>query len=121
MAILQCSLTNNGYSPATIRVETNVTNDSWMVPFPIIRMDIEGSSSHGTNVIMPVLGAGDTIEFWANLTVPAGADVQQQTWNLWLSDASSAQLGEKARLEMDLAVSEQFACSNVWTWRIRYR
>ena len=108
MAILQCSLTNNGYSPATIRVETNVTNDSWMVPFPIIRMDIEGSSSHGTNVIMPVLGAGDTIEFWANLTVPAGADVQQQTWNLWLSDASSAQLGEKARLEMDLAVSEQF-------------
>jgi len=57
---------------------------------------------------MPVLGAGDTIEFWANLTVPAGADVQQQTWNLWLSDASSAQLGEKARLEMDLAVSEQF-------------
>ena len=108
MAILQCSLTNKGYSPATIRVETNVTNASWMVPFPIIRMDIEGSSNHGTNVIMPVLGAGDSLEFWANLTVPAGADVQQQTWNLWLSDASSAQLGEKARLEMDLAVSEQF-------------
>ena len=109
MATLYCTLTNNGYSPATIRLQTNVTNDSWMVPFPIIRMDIEGSSNHGTNVIMPPLGAGKTIEFWANLTVPAGADVQQQDWNLWLTDASSAQLGEKARLEMDLAVSEQFS------------
>ena len=109
MATLYCTLTNNGYAPATIRVETNVTNDSWMVPFPIIRMDIEGSSNHGTNVIIPPLGAGKTIEFWANLTVPAGADVQQQNWNLWLTDASSAQLGEKARIGMDLAVSEQFS------------
>ena len=58
---------------------------------------------------MPPLGAGKTIEFWANLTVPAGADVQQQDWNLWLTDASSAQLGEKARHGMDLAVSQQFS------------
>ncbi len=109
MAVLHCTLTNNGYAPATIRLQTNVTNDSWMAPYPIIRMDIEGSNSHGTNVIMPPLGAGKTIEFWANLTVPAGADVQQRIWNLWLKDASSAQLGEKARLTMDLAVSEQFS------------
>ena len=109
LASLYCTLTNNGYAPATIRLQTNVTNDSWMAPFPIIRMDIEGSSNHGTNVIIPPLGAGKTIEFWANLTVPAGADVQQQSWNLWLTDASSAQLGEKARLGMDLAVSEQFS------------
>lgn len=109
MATLYCTLTNNGYAPATIRVETNVTNDSWMVPYPIIRMDIEGSNNHGTNVIMPPLGAGKTVEFWANLTVPAGAEVQQQDWNLWLTDASSAQLGEKARLGMDLAVSQQFS------------
>ena len=109
LASLYCTLTNNGYAPATIRLQTNVTNDSWMAPFPIIRMDIEGSSNHGTNVIIPPLGAGKTIEFWANLTVPAGADVQQQDWNLWLTDASSAQLGEKARLDMDLAVSEQFS------------
>jgi uncharacterized membrane protein len=109
MATLYCTVTNNGYAPATIRVETNVTNDSWMVPYPIIRMDIEGSSNHGTNVIMPPLGAGKTVEFWANLTVPAGAEVQQQDWNLWLTDASSAQLGEKARLGMDLAVSQQFS------------
>ena len=108
MAILRCTLTNNGYSPATIRLQTNVTNDSWMAPFPVIRMDVEGSSNHGTNLIMPPLGAGKSIEFWANLTVPAGADVQQQTWNLWLTDASSAQLGEKARLDMDLAVNEQY-------------
>ena len=109
MASLYCTVTNNGYAPATIRLETNVTNDSWMAPFPIIRMDVEGSSNHGTNLIMPPLGAGKTVEFWANLTVPAGADVQQQNWNLWLTDASSASLGEKARFGMDLAVSEQFS------------
>ena len=109
MAVLHCTLTNNGYSPATIRLQTNVTNASWMAPFPIIRLDIEGSNSHGTNVILPPLGGGKTVEFWANLTVPAGADVQQQIWNLWLQDASSAQLGEKARLEMDLGVSQQFS------------
>ena len=80
-----------------------------MAPYPVIRLDIEGSSNHGTNVIIPPIGAGKTIEIWANLTVPAGADVQQQVWNLWLKDASSAQLGEKARLTMDLAVSEQFS------------
>ncbi|MGB0612462.1 MAG: hypothetical protein ACPGMW_07535, partial [Poseidonia sp.] len=108
MAPLYCTLTNNGYAPATVRLQTNVTNDSWMAPFPIIRMDIEGSSNHGTNVIIPPIGAGETIEFWSNLTVPAGADVQQRTWNLWLTDASSAQLGEKGRLTMDLAVSEQY-------------
>ncbi len=109
MATLRCSLTNNGYAPATIRLQTNVTNDSWMAPFPIIRLDVEGSNNHGTNMVLPPLGAGRTIEFWANLTVPAGADVQQRIWNLWLQDASSAQLGEKARLTMDLAVSEQFS------------
>ena len=108
MAPLYCTLTNNGYAPATVRLQTNVTNDSWMAPFPIIRMDIQGSSNHGTNVIIPPIGAGETIEFWSNLTVPAGADVQQRTWNLWLTDASSAQLGEKGRLTMDLAVSEQY-------------
>ena len=109
MATLHCSLTNNGYTPASIRIQTNVTNASWMAPYPIIRLDVEGSSNHGTNLIIPPIGAGKTIEVWANLTVPAGADVQQQTWNLWLKDASSTQLGEKARLTMDLAVSEQFS------------
>ena len=109
IASLYCTVTNNGYSPATIRVQTNVTNDSWMVPYPIIRMDVEGSNNHGTSVTPPPVGAGKTIEFWANLTVPAGAEVQQQTWNLWITDASGAQLGEKARYTMDLAVSQQFS------------
>ena len=64
MASLYCTLTNNGYAPATIRLQTNVTNDSWMFPYPVIRMDIEGSNNHGTNVVMPPIGAGKTIEFW---------------------------------------------------------
>ena len=108
LAVLRCTLTNNGYSPATIRLQTNVTNDSWMAPFPVIRVDVTGSSNHGTNMILPPLSGGDSVEFWVNLSVPAGADVQQQTWNLWLSDASSAQLGEKARIDLDIGVSEQF-------------
>jgi len=111
LAVLHCSLTNNGYAPATIRLQSNVTNDSWMAPYPVIRIDVEDSNNHNINQVMSPLGGGKTIEFWANLSVPAGADVQQQTWNLWLTDASSAALGEKARIDMDLAVSEQFSVS----------
>ena len=111
MATLHCYLTNNGYSPISIRAETNVTNDSWMFPVPSIRFDIETSNNHNVNVVIPPINGGKTIEIWANLTIPAGADVQQQTWSLWFTDASGLQLGEKARLEISTAVTEQYGVS----------
>lgn len=108
MATLHCFLTNNGYSPISIRAETNITNDSWMYPVPSIRFDIESSNNHNVNVVIPPINGGKTIEIWANLTIPPGADVQQQTWHLWLTDASGSQLGEKARLELPVGVTEQY-------------
>jgi len=108
MATLHCFLTNNGYSPISLRAETNVSNESWMYPVPSIRFDIESSNNHNVNVVMPPINGGKTIEIWANLTVPAGADVQQQSWLVWFTDASGSQLGEKARLELSLGVTEQY-------------
>ena len=109
---LKCDITNNGYSTAIVRVETNVTNASWMSPqMPMIRIDVADSNDHDFNVLMPPIPGGATREVYVNLSIPAGADVQQVIWELWFTDASSSSTGEKGRLTMDVAVSEQFGVS----------
>ena len=109
---LKCDITNNGYSTAQVRIETNVTNASWMSPqMPMIRIDVADSNDHDFNVLMPPIPGGATREVYVNLSIPAGADVQQVIWELWFTDASSSSTGEKGRLTMDVAVSEQFGVS----------
>ena len=109
---LKCDITNNGYASALIRVESNITNVSWMSPqMPMIRIDVAESNDHDFNVLMPAIPGGATREVYVNLSIPAGADVQQQIWQLWFTDASGASTGEKGRLTMDVAVSEQFGVS----------
>ena len=105
---LYCVVTNNGYSPATIRSDSNISNITWMDPAnPMIRQDavyMNGAgnsvlvSDHDTSILIPPIPGGASIDLWVNLTVPPGADVQQLTWELWLTDASGQSLGEKARL-----------------------
>ncbi len=109
---LKCDITNNGYTSALVRVETNVTNTSWMNPqMPAIRIEVADSNDHDLDVLMPAIPAGATREVYVNLSIPAGADVQQQIWQVWFTDASGASTGEKGRLMMDVAVSEQFGVS----------
>ena len=109
---LKCDITNNGYSTAQVRIETNVTNTSWMSPqMPTLRIDVADSTDHDFNVLMPAIPAGATREVYVNLSIPAGADVQQVIWEVWFTDASSSSTGEKGRLTMDVAVSEQFGVS----------
>ncbi len=109
---LKCDLTNNGYSTALVSIETNVTNMSWMSPqMPMIRIDVADSNDHDFNVLMPAIPGGATREVYVNLSIPAGADVQQVIWEVWFTDASSSSTGEKGRLTMDVAVSEQFGVS----------
>jgi uncharacterized membrane protein len=109
---LKCDITNNGYSTALVRVETNVTNASWMSPqMPMLRIDVAESTDHDFNVLMPAIPGGATREVYVNLSIPAGADVQQVIWEVWFTDASSSSTGEKGRLTMDVAVSEQFGVS----------
>ncbi|RJU94212.1 MAG: hypothetical protein DWC00_07080, partial [Candidatus Poseidoniales archaeon] len=43
--------------------------------------------------------------------IPAGADVQQQTWQVWFIDSGGTNSGEKGRVSMNLAVTEQYGVS----------
>ena len=118
---LYCVVTNNGYSPAAIRADSNISNITWMDPAnPMIRQDAvyvnaAGYSilvpDHDTSILIPPIQGGASIDLWVNLTVPPGADVQQLTWQLWLSDASGQNAGEKARVTASVGVTEQYGVS----------
>ena len=109
---LKCMVTNNGYSSATVSVYSNVSNLTWMDPgFPSIRVETPNPNDFFSPVIIPSIGAGETVDVWVNLSIPAGADVQQQTWQVWFTDSGGTNSGEKGRLSMNLAVTEQYGVS----------
>ena len=109
---LHCMVTNNGYSPAVIVVDTNISNESWMdFANPMLRIDSIHPSNRGMNVQLPSIPGGNTTEMWINLSVPAGADVQQQTWNVTWSDGSSQKYGVLGSRTMSVAVTEQYGVS----------
>jgi hypothetical protein len=109
---LKCMVTNNGYSSATVSVYSNVSNLTWMDPgFPSIRVETPNPNDFFSPVIIPSIGAGETIDVWVNISIPAGADVQQQTWQVWFTDSGGTNSGEKGRLSMNLAITEQYGVS----------
>jgi len=109
---LHCTVTNNGYKPAVIQVKTNVSNETWMdFSNPMLRIDSSHPSNHGMEVQLPSTPSGNTTEMWINLSIPAGSDVQQQTWNVTWSDGSSQNLGVLGSRSMPVAVSEQYGVS----------
>ena len=106
---MYCLVTNNGYMPASVKIQSNVSNDTWMNPsLPMIRIDSANPNQHGTTVMLPPIPAGNTSEMWINLSIPAGAEVQQQVWQVWWEDMGSTQLGEMGRISSDIAVTEQY-------------
>ena len=109
---LHCLVTNNGYSGATVSVYSNVTNLTWMDPaFPSIRIETSNPNDFFSPVIIPSIGAGQTVDVYVNISIPAGAEVQQQTWQVWFLDSGGTNSGEKGRVSMNLAVTEQFGVS----------
>ena len=109
---LHCLVTNNGYSGATVSVYSNVTNLTWMDPaFPSIRIETSNPNDFFSPVIIPSIGAGQTVDVYVNITIPAGADVQQQTWQVWFQDSGGTNSGEKGRVSMNLAVTDQYGVS----------
>ncbi len=118
---MSCEITNNGYSPATIRSKSNITNTTWMDPAnPMIRQDavyinaagyLTLANDHDTDILIPPIQGGESIDLWVNLTIPPGADVQQLTWSLWFQDASGQNSGEKGRISAPVGVTEQFGVS----------
>jgi len=107
-----CMVTNNGYKNVQFRAETSVSNASWMDPMnPQLRLDTDNPNDNDFNVVIPPVGPGETTEVWANLSVPPGADVQQQDWDIWFTDASSQNSGEKARNSTSLSINSQYRVS----------
>jgi uncharacterized membrane protein len=106
---MYCVVTNNGYKTAQIKIQSSVSNDSWMNPsLPMIRIDSANPTQHGVQVVIPPIPAGNTTEMWINLSIPAGSDVQQQVWEVWWEDFGGTQLGEMGRVTADLAITEQY-------------
>ena len=104
---MYCVVTNNGYKTAQIKVESSVSNNTWMNPsLPMIRIDV--ANRNGVEVVIPPIPAGNSTEMWINLSIPAGSDVQQQVWQVWWEDFGGTQLGEMGRVVSDLAVTEQY-------------
>ncbi|MFL2984559.1 MAG: hypothetical protein ACJZ5B_03660 [Candidatus Poseidoniaceae archaeon] len=107
-----CMVTNNGYKNVQFRAETSVSNSTWMDPMnPQLRLDTDNPNDNDFNVVIPPVGPGETTEVWANLSVPPGADVQQQDWDIWFTDASSQNSGEKARNSTSLSINSQYRVS----------
>lgn len=106
----KCLVTNNGYKNVQFRAETNVTNASWMDPIvPQLRLDTANPNDNDFNVVIPPIGPFETTEVWANLSIPPGADVQIQDWEIWFTDASSANTGEKARVSTTVSINSQYS------------
>lgn len=107
-----CMVTNNGYKNVQFRAETSVSNSTWMDPMnPQLRLDTDNPNDNDFNVVIPPVGPGQTTEVWANLSIPPGADVQQQNWELWFTDASSQNSGEKARNISSISINSQYSVS----------
>jgi len=107
-----CMVTNNGYKNVQFRAETSVSNSTWMDPMnPQLRLDTDNPNDNDFNVVIPPIGPGETTEVWANLSIPPGADVQQQDWEIWFTDASSQNSGEKARNSTSLSINSQYSVS----------
>ena len=106
----KCLVTNNGYKNVQFRAQTNVTNASWMDPtVPQLRLDTTNPNDNDFNVVIPPIGPFETTEVWANLSIPVGADVQIQDWEIWFTDASSANTGEKARVSTTVSINSQYS------------
>lgn len=107
---LHCFVTNNGYKSSVVAIHSNVTNLTWMDPSsPTIRIDSDNPSHHGVDVILPAIPSGNTSEMWINLSIPKGADVQSQVWNVWWDDAQPFDSHIKGSLSMDVVITDQFS------------
>ncbi|MBT4059176.1 MAG: hypothetical protein HOE69_02585 [Euryarchaeota archaeon] len=83
---LHCFMTNNGYREKSIEIRVNIDNDTWMNQFSPVRIDSNNLNDHDFSVPLNPLEHNETTEFWVNLTIPPGANVEQLNWNVSLLD-----------------------------------
>ena len=82
-AAMHCSLRNNGYSPQVLELDASISNQTWLLGgTPPISIDSTNERDHDHHVTLGSVQAQNTTDFWVNLTVPPGANVEDLTWNL---------------------------------------
>jgi uncharacterized membrane protein len=103
---LLCTLTNNGYNTIHITVRTEVDKASWMSQYPL-RIDSTNIGDHDNTVSIEPIIAGNSTDFYVNLTIPAGVDVQTVNWSMWLNDTQTG--FSKEQLHMVVNVDSSFS------------
>ncbi|GIT41654.1 MAG: hypothetical protein Ct9H300mP10_06640 [Methanobacteriota archaeon] len=68
---LYCKIKNNGYVDITLRLYTEVSNQTWMNNYPL-RIDSNNMFDHDNYVVSEVINALETMDTWFNLSIPEG-------------------------------------------------
>jgi len=82
---LACTVKNNGYVDITLRIYTEVSNNSWMWEHPL-RIDSNHPSDHDNSVVTKNIKALETMDLWINLSIPDGVTVQEVDWYVHIGD-----------------------------------
>jgi uncharacterized membrane protein len=104
---LHCFLTNNGYREKSVRITANIDNETWMNYHSPIRIDSNNINDHDYSVPLQPLNAGMTTEFWINLTIPPGSNVEELNWTVNFTDANIGTL--KANMNIPLSVAASYS------------
>lgn len=83
---LYCTLTNNGYREVSLSILSGINNDTWMNFHSPIRIDSNNLNDHDYSVPLNPLSYNETTEFWVNLSIPPGADIESLEWNVSVRD-----------------------------------
>ena len=115
---LYCRITNNGYVDVTLRLFTEVSNESWMFGYPI-RIDSNNPTDHDNFVVTDVVKALDTTDVWFNITIPDGANVQEMMWFVDINDGTTnstkATIGLPEVRGIPLSVQAAYSCTVSYT------
>ena len=102
---LHCTMTNNGYREKSLQILSTIDNETWMNQFSPIRIDSNNINDHDYSVPLNPIGYNETTEFWVNLTIPSGANVEQLEWNISLLDYYTGEAKEIISIPLSVGAS----------------
>ena len=104
---IHCRIFNKGYIDTTLRLETIVSNDSWMSQFPL-RIDSNNFNDHDNQVKTNTIKARTYTNAWFNLSIPDGAPVQDLFWYTWINDGIMGFADTKYYIELPVSVESTY-------------
>ncbi|MEE3083588.1 MAG: hypothetical protein VX320_05855 [Candidatus Thermoplasmatota archaeon] len=105
---LHCMLTNNGYRKKIVTVRTEVDNSTWMDGYPL-RIDSSNMVDHDNVVTLEEIDDEGTTEFWVNLSVPEGANIETLNWTVRVTSNNFGNNDDKAVLVIPVSVDSSFS------------